>query len=193
MAAVPSMVAKSRSDFRRWLERNHDKESKVAVILNKRHTGIPAPTHRELMDEAICFGWIDTTIKRLDEYRFVRYFSKRNSHSRWSDNTLSYARQLIRQGRMTPVGLKFYKEGLSRPTHDHGIPKNPEMPAELKAALKTDGQARKNFEGFPPSAKKTFYRWILHAKTVGTRKKRAANAVEMARVKARLGVKRKDA
>lgn len=190
--SIPSFTAKSRLDFRRWLARNHSRESKVAIVLNKRHTGIPAPSHRELMEEAICFGWIDTTIKRLDEKQFIRHFSRRNPKSKWSDNTLGYARQLIREGKMTPIGLKFYREGLSRPTHDHGIPKNPSMPDALRKELGKDKIARGNFDAFPPSARKTFYRWILRGKREETRAKRIKTVVEMAHEKRKMGVRQKD-
>ncbi len=81
-----------RNDFRKWLEENHNKETKVGIILHKRHTGKPAPTHRELIEEAICFGWIDTIIKKLDDDRYLRNFSRRNNNSKWSDNTLGYAK-----------------------------------------------------------------------------------------------------
>ena len=87
------------------------------------------------MEEAICFGWIDTIIKRLDEDTFIRYFSTRTNNSRWSDNTLSYGKRLIEEGKMSERGLHYYKLGLAKPTHDHGIPKDPPMPDELKAAL----------------------------------------------------------
>ena len=178
-----SITTFHRNDFRKWLEENHKKEKKVATILHKRHTGKPAPTHRELMEEAICFGWIDTTIKRLDENTYLRYFTRRNEKSKWSDNTLSYAKDLIKQGKMTEEGLKFYKLGLQRPTHDHGIPKNPDMPEELKKALNKSKVAKKNFEVFPPSAKRMTYRWILHAKLPETRMKRVNLTVKSAEVK----------
>lgn len=168
------------AEFHSWLKKHHKKESKVAVVIHKRHTGRPAPTHREFIDEAICFGWIDTTIKRVDEDTFLRHFSKRTSNSTWSDNTLKYARQLIKEGRMTPEGLRFYELGRRKPTHDHGIPKNPDMPPELKKALAKNKTARTNFEAFPPSAKKTFYRWLLGAKLPATREKRIAHIVQAA-------------
>ena len=85
-----------RNDFRKWLVKHHDKETRVAVVLHKKHTGKPAPTHRELIEEAICFGWIDTIIKRIDDDKFLRNFSRRSKNSKWSDNTLGYARQLAR-------------------------------------------------------------------------------------------------
>ncbi|MBI2655897.1 YdeI/OmpD-associated family protein [Candidatus Woesearchaeota archaeon] len=181
-----TITAFSRDDFRNWLKANHNKENKVSIILHKRHTGKPAPTHRELMEEAICFGWIDTIIKRLDENRYIRNFSRRNKNSRWSENTLSYAKKLIEEGKMTHYGMEFYKLGLQRPTHDHGIPKNPGIPDELKKVLARDKKARNNHSKFPPSSKKMIYRWILRAKLPETRKKRISIAVRMARTGKRI-------
>lgn len=177
---LKTITAFGRDDFRKWLQKHHDKETKVCIILHKRHTGKPAPTHHELMEEAICFGWIDTTIKRLDEDKYVRNFCCRNTKSKWSYNTLGYAKKLIKEGRMTPAGLKFYRLGLQRPTHDAGIPKNPKMPVELKKELSNNFVAKKNFIKLPPSSKKMFYRWILHAKLSETRKKRIAFVVKNA-------------
>lgn len=161
-----------KEDFRKWLVTNHKKESKVALILHKRHTGKSAPSHRELMEEAICFGWIDTTVKRIDGDTFIRNFSKRTNNSRWSDNTLGYAKRLIEEGKMTEEGLYFYKLGLAKPTHDFGIPKNPSMPTELKKALAKNKQAEKLFKALSPSAKRTLYRWILGAKQAVTKENR---------------------
>ncbi|HLC74344.1 MAG TPA: YdeI/OmpD-associated family protein [Candidatus Nanoarchaeia archaeon] len=78
---------------------------------------------------------------------------------------------------MTARGLRFYKLGLQRPTHDAGIPKNPDMPDELKKTLAKNKTAQQNFEKFPSSAKRMFYRWILHAKLPETRKKRIEKVV----------------
>ena len=171
-----------RNDFRQWLIKNHDKETRVAVVLHKKHTGKPSPTHRELMEEAICFGWIDTTVKRIDENKFLRNFSRRNKNSKWSDNTLRYAKQLAKQGKMTEAGLRFYREGLKKPTHDHGIPKNPTIPLELKQALAKDKNAKEVFDTFSPSKKKMLYRWILGARLAATRQKRIATILEAIRI-----------
>jgi uncharacterized protein YdeI (YjbR/CyaY-like superfamily) len=161
-----------KEDFRKWLKRNHNRETKVSLILYKKHTGKEPPSHKELMEEAICFGWIDTTIKALDGERYIRNFSKRNKNSKWSNNTISYGKELIKQERMTPVGLKFYEEGLKKPTHDAGIPKNPTIPKELERALNNNSKAKENFNNFPPSIKKMHYRWILRGKRKETRAKR---------------------
>src|SRR3989338_3697739 len=158
---IPRIKIYKKEEFRKWLKKNHKKESKVAVIVHKRHTGKPAPSHRELMEEAICFGWIDTTIKRVDEDTFIRHFSKRTKNSRWSDNTIGYAKRLIKEGKMSEEGMYFYKLGLAKPTHDHGIPKDPSMPEELRASLAKNLLLKKRFETFPPSYKRTVYRWII--------------------------------
>lgn len=179
----PTITVYTREDFRKWLDKHHTKEKSVAVIVHKRHTGKPAPTHRELLEEAICFGWIDTTLHRIDADTYVRKFVRRNDNSRWSDNTLRYARDLIKRGMMTDEGMKFYKLGKAKPTHDHGIPKNPDMPDELRTALADDKEAKHNFEAFPPSTKRMLYRWLLRAKLPATRDKRIQQIIASARTK----------
>ena len=171
----------TRDNFRDWLAENHNHETKIEVIVYKKHTGKPSPSHKELMEEAICFGWIDTTIKKLDEHKYIRTFCKRNKNSKWSNNTIQYAKDLIKQGKMTPSGLQYYKEGLKKPTHDFGIPKNPNMPSELKNALGKNKKARDNVEKFTPSVKKMAFRWILRGKREETRTRRIKLLVERAK------------
>ncbi len=178
---MKEIIVFNKEDFRKWLVKNHEKESKVSLILHKKHTGKKSPSHRELIEEAICFGWIDTTVKGLDEERYIRNFSKRNKNSRWSNNTIRYGRELIKQGRMTSFGLEFYEKGLLKPTHDAGIPKNPSMPEELRKALGKDSKAKENFMNFAPSIKKMHYRWILRGKREETRIKRINFIVESAK------------
>jgi len=174
---IPEFTAYTAKDFHNWLKVHHKSEHKVRVILHKKHTGKTSPSHRELIEVAICWGWIDTTIKRIDGDTFVRHFSKRNENSKWSDNTLSYAKYLIKQGRMQEQGMHFYKQGKAKPTHDHGIPKNPDMPIELKKALAKNPAAKKNFEKVAPSMKRTLYRYILRGVQVTTREKRVKQIV----------------
>lgn len=167
-----------KKDFRKWLSLNHNKERKVGLIVHKKHTGKISPSHLELMEEAICFGWIDTTINRLDDNRYIRFFCKRSKNSSWSYNTLNYAKQLIKEKRMMPSGLKFYKEGLKKRPHDYGLPKNPEIPEDLKKILDKNKKASKNFEKISPSIKKARFRWILRSKLPETRKKRIDSIIK---------------
>ena len=168
----------SREDFRKWLKKNHDKEKIVQLLIHKKHTGKSSPSHRELLEEGICFGWIDTIIKRIDEDTFIRTFQRRTEKSNWSVNTLSYAKQLVKDGKMTSHGLKFYHEGRKKKAFDHGIPKNPEVPEDLKKELQKNKSARENFDKFAPSYRGAYLRWIEYAKTPETRKKRIDSVVK---------------
>jgi uncharacterized protein YdeI (YjbR/CyaY-like superfamily) len=177
---IKSFTAKKRSQWRKWLEKYYDKEERVFLIRYKKHTGKPSFNQREAMDEAICFGWIDTTLKRIDDERYGVTFVKRNKKSRWSENTFKRARALIKDGLMTPAGLQVFKQGLKKPPHDFGIPKNPDPPQDLLDVLAKNKQAKENFEGFSPSYKKVYVRWILSAKRPETRMKRIKAVVQRA-------------
>lgn len=161
----------TRDEWRSWLEKNHLNKSKIALIVHKKHTGKPSLTHKESMEEAICFGWIDTTLKRLDEDTYIRRFSRRTDKSNWSRNTLKYAKQLIKQGKMAPEGLRRYKQGLRKKPLDHGRVKNPETPHDLQREL-----AKNNlspiFVDLPPSYRRTYLYWLEKAKRPETRVKR---------------------
>lgn len=171
------LIINALTDFTRWLERNHLTEKAVSLILYKRHTGKHAPTHRELMEEAICFGWIDTTIHRVDNDTYIRRFARRSKNSKWSTNTLSYAKKLLQEGRLKKEGKEFYEAGKKKPTNDHGIPKNPDMPELLKKAFEKNKKAATAFAKLSPSRKRMLYRWILGGKQEETRKKRSARIV----------------
>ncbi len=175
---MESITAYTAQDFADWLAEHHDTESKVAIILYKRHTKKDAPTHRELLNEALCWGWVDTTIKGLDDDRYIRHFSRRTEKSTWSNNTLSYAEKLIDEGRMQASGLAFYQLGKQKPVHDDGIPKNPDMPQALAAALAEHPEAGSVFERYPPSTKRMLYRWILSGKQEATRTKRIQKIID---------------
>ncbi len=172
---------KSRQVWRLWLGKNHLKEKKIAVIRYKNHTGKPSPTYQELLHEAICFGWIDTTVKRIDDECYAIRFTQRTDKGKWSDNTLSYGKKLLAEGRMSPHGIKRYQEGLSRPTHDAGVAKNPEMPPDLEKELRKDKMAHQRFLAFAPSYKRMYFRWIERAKRPETRTKRVGAVVQRAK------------
>ena len=138
------------------------------------------------MEEAICFGWIDTTIKKLDHEKYLRCFVRRNDKSKWSKNTLRYARELIRNGKMSNEGIRRYKEGLAKNPHDLGIPKNPEVPGYLMREIEKDRVTKENFKKIPPSYKRALLRWLLRAKLEKTKKKRVKIIVQSLRKKEKL-------
>lgn len=186
MELVEQVYFPTRDAWRNWLRKNHLSKRKIAVIVYKKHTGKPSPNHKELMEEAICFGWIDTTINRLDSEKYLRYFVRRNDKSKWSKNTLSYAEDLIKKGKMSAEGIKKYKEGLSRKTHDDGIQDNPRTPNFLLVEIKKDKKAKENFKKIPPSYKRMLLRWLLRAKLEETKKRRVKIIVKSLKKKEKL-------
>lgn len=181
MSEIKDIVVLKLSDFTKWLEKNHIKENKVAVIRYKKHTGKTSPSSMELMHEAICFGWIDTTAHRVDEDKYKVIYSKRSKNSKWSNNTMAYAKKLIKENRMRKQGLDYYLQGLKKPTHDFGIPVNPDIPEDLKEELnkKKNLVLKKKFDILAPSLKKLWFRQILRAKRIETKKKRINEFIKM--------------
>ena len=161
---MKTFYAKDLANWRNWLEKNHLREERIMLIKYKKHTGKPTLNSLDAMKQAICFGWIDTTLKRIDEDRYAITYVKRNKNSKWSKNTLKYGKDLLKKGLMSPFGIKMYKEGLAKKPHDEGIPKNPNMPQELKLALEIIEHTLEQVYEIPEKAE------ILKAKSEKRRK-----------------------
>lgn len=168
---IEEIYFKNAKEWRAWLKKNHKKEKKVYVIKYKKHTGKDSLSHRDSLHEAICFGWIDTTVKRLDEDRYRRCFVKRNNNCKWSKNTVKYAKELIKKGKMEPEGLKYYKIGLKNTIY-RNMPKNLKTPKDLLEKLMKNKKAQENFNNLAPSYKRQYLIWIERAKRPETRQKR---------------------
>ena len=180
---------------REWmnrLERNHKKEERVFLIRYKKHTGKESFNQGEAMNEAICFGWIDTILKRIDDDRYGVTFVKRNKNSRWSDNTFARAREMIRLGKMSKFGLEMFELGLTKKTYDPGIPKNSDMPNGLKLEVENDKGLKDMFEKLAPSYKRGYYLWISRAVRPETRMKSVKQCIENVRKNRKLSVRGKD-
>lgn len=105
---------KKLKDLVDWFEANHITENRVQFKIYKKHTDYPVPSHNEQVRTAICYGWIDTTVKRIDEDTFMRAFAKRKDNANWSSNTLRYASELKAQGKMKPLGIEHYYRALEK-------------------------------------------------------------------------------
>ena len=174
---TPRINVYTREDFRNWLIKNHKKEEKVVIVVHKKHTGKPFITHKEAMEEAICFGWIDTILRRIDENTYERHFVKRKPNANWSKNTLSYAKSLLKQGKMTPSGIKAYKRGLKKLPRDHDRVKNPELPKDFKSALEKKKLLEK-FNVLAPSYKRYCIYFVDKAVRQETRDKRMKKVLD---------------
>lgn len=180
MTEIKEVYAGTREEWRKWLKKNWNKETRVYLIKHKKHTGKPSLNNKDAMEEAICFGWIDTTVKRLDEDTYRQTFAKRGKNSRWSNNTLRYAREMIAQGKMTPYGMEMYEQGLKKPVLDHGLGDNPDVPKELEKELKK-AHLMEEFDALAKSYRKTLIIWVARAVRKETKDKRIRIIVEKLR------------
>jgi len=175
-----SLYVTNRDDWRAWLSQNHDKKKEIWLIYFKKHTRRPRIPYDDAVEEAICFGWIDTTVKRLDDERFAQKFTPRGKKSEWSEHNRRRALKMIKEGKMTEAGrAKIGSIDLKKKIVSPAIKKVP-MPADLSRALKARKNAFENFSKFAPSYRQLYMRWIMDAKKPETRMKRIQKTVQFA-------------
>jgi uncharacterized protein YdeI (YjbR/CyaY-like superfamily) len=183
---LKTFEAPTAKHWRAWLAKHHDSESEVWLIFQKRHTGQPSIAYEDAVNEALCFGWIDSLIKRLDDARYARKFTPRKSGSQWSTtNRRRYAR-LQAEGRLGPSGLRL------APTERDGDAPRPsvvEVPGYIQDALNERPAARSYFESLAPSYRRTYIAWIDSAKQQATRKRRLQEAIGLLAAGEKLGLK----
>ncbi|HOW38633.1 MAG TPA: YdeI/OmpD-associated family protein [Candidatus Izemoplasmatales bacterium] len=163
----------SREDFRRWLEVNADGGEGVFLRFDRRETG--SMKTAEAVEEALCFGWIDGILRKIDEFSYRVYFTERTRSSRWSAKNVDRAQRLEASGRMTDKGrekIAWAKANGSwdapqqLPAYDEG------QTRILLAAIGDHEPAKTHFEAMSPSVKRTYTLWYLDAKSPETRAKR---------------------
>lgn len=174
---VQHVYAKDASEWRAWLRKHHKTEQRAFLVYYKKATGKPSVTYREALMEAICFGWIDTTVKRIDDERYGTNFVKRKPSANWSTNTLGYAEEMIRQKKMSKQGLEAYERGKLKKPLDP-LPKDAKPPDYMVAALKTNPKAWQFFSEMAQSSKLIYISWVMSAKRPETRERRLKELVE---------------
>lgn len=177
--SLESFTAVSRQEWRNWLQRNHQNYRGIWLIYYKVKSGKPSIKYQEPVQEAICFGWIDSKIKSLDEERYKQIFTPRNPNSVWSKLNKEYVQKLIEQGLMTEAGLE--KINLAKENGSWTALDEVEaliIPDDLEIVLKQNAIANKNFEAFSNSTKKSILYWISQAKLLTTRIKRIQKTVD---------------
>ena len=180
-----------RDEWRVWLEKNHSTKSEVWLIFYKKHTGKPCVSYGDAVDEALCFGWIDRIVKRVDDERYLRKFTPRKRGSVWSEVTKRRVRQLIREGRMVEAGLAIVREAKESGEWYRRRVKEKELviPAFFEEALATNKKALENFNELAPSYRRNMVGWVLSAKREETRKRRLAEVIVVLERGEKLGLK----
>ena len=183
------LLVTTREAWRAWLAEHHASESEIWLVYHKQASGKPRIPYEDAVEEALCFGWIDSVVRRLDEHRFAQKFTPRRASSQWSDLNRARFAKVVREGRMTAAGLA---RSPSTATNNAGErPRRPEItaPGYLVRALKRHPAARTHFESLAPSHQRAYSMWIETAKKEETRQRRLAEALELLTKKQKLGLK----
>ncbi len=173
--------AKDRKAWRKWLQVNHLRLQQVWLILHKKSSPEGSVIYEEAVEEALCFGWIDSKPMKRDEHTFLLFFSRRKPKSVWSASNKKRLVKLIATGQMMPSGLESIE--IAKANGSWTAIDDVEamvMPVPLEKAFKKNKLASTNFNAFPSSSKKGIYQWISSAKTDATRDKRIFETVSLA-------------
>jgi uncharacterized protein YdeI (YjbR/CyaY-like superfamily) len=174
---------KTKQAWRSWLARHHSRETGIWLAYYKKGSGKISVTYEEALQEALCYGWIDSTVGRLDAERYKQRYTPRNVKSVWSSSNKARVEKLIAEGRMATPGLAKVeaakRNGSWTSLNDvERIGRGSEIPTDLLEALAKDERGRELFEKRPPSEKKLWGYWVLSAKRPETRARRVAETVK---------------
>lgn len=185
-----TLFCKNRSEWRDWLQKNYNKESEVWLIYMKKHTKKQTVSYNDAVEEAICFGWIDSLIKRIDDDSYMQKYTPRKPKSVWSLVNKKRVEKMIRENKMTPAGIKLIEIAKENGQWAKAYSSKTKfkMPDKLLNALKENPEALKNFNNFPPSAKNNYIGYIISAKREDTIKRRIDTVVERSRKKLKPGL-----
>ena len=192
MKMPKTLYVSNRPAWRAWLAQNHEAEAEVWLVFYKKHTGRPNLPYEDAVNEALCFGWIDSLVQRIDLERYARKFTPRNVRSRWSELNKRRVKALIREGRMTSEGLAKIPDSVLRGKVDSGPrrqTKVPVLPRSIKQVLMSHPKAWKNFTSLAPSYRRLYVRWITAAQKEETRRRRTQEAIALLSQGKKLGLK----
>lgn len=175
---------KNRRQWRQWLEKNHSVSPGIWMIYYKKETGKPRVNYDEAVEEALCFGWIDSLPRKLDTERTMLKFTPRKSKSVWSRLNKKRIEKLVRENKMTAAGyavIELAKKNGSWDTLNatDTAAENNQIPADLEKLLLKNKKAKENFRNFSVSIRKQFLYWIDSAKRPETRLARIQQTVLM--------------
>ena len=171
------------TEFRAWLERNHDTAAELLVGFYKKGSGRPSITWPESVDEALCFGWIDGIRRTIDDESYSIRFTPRRARSTWSNVNIKRVAELTRLGRMHPAGLRAFeardptRSGIY--TYEQGArPQDPKLAPAYAKQFKANAKAWAFFQSQAPCYQRLVVHWVMSAKKEETRLKRLATLID---------------
>ncbi len=177
----------TREEWRNWLKRNHDSISAIWLVFHKRASGVASLDYNAAVEEALCFGWIDSLIKNLDDTRYARKFTPRKPESKWSTINRRRYTHLKRRGLLAAPGLDRAPTGRSGDATPRKL--FAATPAYIEKRLKTNPSAWRHFERLAPSYRRAYIGWIDSAKREETKQRRLGEALDLLAAGKTLGLK----
>jgi len=186
---IKTLDVRSRAQWHAWLEKHHASVAEIWLVLHKRHTGKNSVDREASIEEALCFGWVDSLVRRLDDARYAVKFTPRKADSRWSDvNRRRYA-SLEKRGLLMPAGRANSPTGKRAYALRQRRALDAPVPRYIERALKAEPAARRFFETLAPSYRRAYVGWIDAAKREETKERRLREAVLRLAKGERLGLK----
>jgi len=183
---VPAFHAKTRDAWRHWLKKNHSSAQAVWLIIYHKSSSVKSVYYEEAVEEAICFGWIDSIAHKRDAESKYQFFAQRKPKSNWSKANRERADKMMAAGLMAARGQEMIDLAKKTGTWQAlEAVQNSVIPGDLQLLLNKNKKALKNFLAFPPSSKRIILEWILNAKRPETRLKRIEETVKLAAEKIR--------
>lgn len=171
----------SRAEWREWLSRNHSTSPGIWLVTHTRRSGLPAPSYDDIVEEALCFGWIDSTVGKVDDTRARQLLTPRKPRSTWSAVNKERLSRLLPAGLVAPPGLAAIEIAKANGSWESlDAVERLEVPDDLKAALAEHPTARAKFDAFSASSRKIILWWIASARRPETRAARVTRTAELA-------------
>lgn len=176
-----SLQVESRAEWRAWLAAHHTRTTGIWLITYKKQPGQPYVSYNDTVEEALCFGWIDSKPNKLDEERTMLWFAPRKPGTGWSALNKKRIAAMLKAGLMMPPGLAKIEAAQQDGSWEAlDAIERLEIPADLAAALGENPAGQANFDNFPRSAKRGILEWIASARRPETRDRRIAETVALA-------------
>jgi uncharacterized protein YdeI (YjbR/CyaY-like superfamily) len=181
MKEYETFHADTLAQWRGWLEKNHASAKEIWLVLSKKASGLPSVGDAEAAEEALCFGWIDSIIRGIDEKSYMKKFTPRTNAAKWSALNVSRVKKLIAEGRMREAGRAVIPDEVLAEGYVPYTENRKEPPGEEEFLRLLEGypKALEKFRDFPPSARRIYILWVTDAKREETRRKRAEEAAGM--------------
>lgn len=178
---IEHFYPENKKEWRQWLKKNHISQQSVWLVYYKKSSGVPSISWSEAVDEALCFGWIDSTRKTIDTEKFIQFFSKRKAVSTWSKINKEKVEKLIASKSMTEAGAKSIK--IAKQNGSWSLLDEVEeliVPKDLEKAFKAHKGSKDYFSSLSKSVRKMMLTWITFAKLPETRQRRINELAELA-------------